>query len=1082
MLEDHSIMTGNIADLLHDLDHREVALWFHGPADSPDLEEALLPFLRLPWRMVLAERMDANLIGSLEQGQNYTDPLVRKRGFIQVIGDDPAQIELPRCLPIYLVDGHPGKALDPFERQLRHMQMLGVLRRSGVRRLLVLSLGQDVVPDDLRKIWGKEFQPLLSFASDATVRESAIVKWSESIDGRSRPIPSLLRQPLRDLIDHIVDEYGRTYPEDRIVIRLRNRSGETKPLDITGLDDPEHPLLDQYSLIQKKDLANVLPEDLPADELDEFFRDATSSWHPYAAGLPWLRERSGEEKLAKLLSALDSAGSDKNCIAYVTSEPGAGGTTFVRALAWQCARRGYPVLVAEQIPFVPNATQVANFIKRVQDEFVLKMASATDKHGVQEDRDSASAVKRRYETPWLILFDRMHWEHRDEELRRFTIELRASGRPACVLVVSGPIRGLAYFDTSLFNEVGELNHALDEEETLRLGRHLNRFLRSHGNDRPDWKWRQFYHRHTISNVDGVAAFWVVLSFWLRRQIDLEETLQQRLYRCFEKDVDRDDIRRALLEIAAMSSERMPTPQGLLPESDDDWPLQQHLEDQRSSLGALGLVRVGTGERTHWALVHDILGQLLINAVFHDPERRKSLGFDNAIDAIHLRFLLLASIAKKERLNRLDYRKIADQFATSIFKIDPGQGRATYLPYWREVLAALDGMPDSVRRASRIFNHHTAISRRRIAKFEPETTHASIDERVDLIVHAIQSIEYALNNIDRMPGDETDLNLYNSLAHAYLDQLSLQPETQIRPEEKRGLLDKASKAARRAYEIGPTNSFVIEMFVRNLLAEAAADRNATVEKCIQALGVLFAAMMSGEQLYRRMNLDGLATEVVGTLMGSRTEQHMTQRPNNAVAVLTNAWIALCADRDEAEFSLEDIPEPNILRAIDALQDDAGHGNTQVIRLLYELTAIAHPHDFRRQLESLEQLQGLNSSRLPQELLEYAILLYQTGRPGEGENVFKQLRQVWREGQHFVEVPERLHWLRDDNGRVRTVQAVVFARHGGGRPMAKVGELRNCQAPFREHEFSGHQRVGTRFQCLVSFGHNGPFLRPVTARAH
>jgi len=153
MLQEHSIMTANVADLLHDLDRRDIALWFRGPADSPDLKTALLPFLRLPWRMVLAEGMDVDLIASLEQGQNHTDPLVRKRGFIQIVGDNPAELGLPRrCLPIYLIDGHPGKALESFARQLRHMQMLDVLRRSGVRRVLVLSLGQDIVPDDLRTI------------------------------------------------------------------------------------------------------------------------------------------------------------------------------------------------------------------------------------------------------------------------------------------------------------------------------------------------------------------------------------------------------------------------------------------------------------------------------------------------------------------------------------------------------------------------------------------------------------------------------------------------------------------------------------------------------------------------------------------------------------------------------------------------------------------------------------------------------------------------------------------------------------------------------------------------------------------
>ena len=47
---------------------------------------------------------------------------------------------------------------------------------------------------------------------------------------------------------------------------------------------------------------------------------------------------------------------------------------------------------------------------------------------------------------------------------------------------------------------------------------------------------------------------------------------------------------------------------------------------------------------HWALVHDILGRLLINALFYDFSSRAALGFENAKDAEHLRFLLLRQIA------------------------------------------------------------------------------------------------------------------------------------------------------------------------------------------------------------------------------------------------------------------------------------------------------------------------------------------------------------------------------------------------------------------------------------------------------
>ncbi|WP_454874710.1 hypothetical protein [Paraburkholderia xenovorans] len=64
------------------------------------------------------------------------------------------------------------------------------------------------------------------------------------------------------------------------------------------------------------------------------------------------------------MQRLDTVGSEDNCIAYISSESGAGGTTLARALAWECAREGYPVLVAKPISFLPEALPLVNFLNR----------------------------------------------------------------------------------------------------------------------------------------------------------------------------------------------------------------------------------------------------------------------------------------------------------------------------------------------------------------------------------------------------------------------------------------------------------------------------------------------------------------------------------------------------------------------------------------------------------------------------------------------------------------------------------------------------------------------------------------------
>jgi hypothetical protein len=107
--------------------------------------------------------------------------------------------------------------------------------------------------------------------------------------------------------------------------------------------------------------------------------------------------------------------------------------------------KGIPVLVARQLPFVPDALAVGNFLNRVHREFENKLAQ-------QRGGDGTKRPLRRYETPWIIVFDRIHWEFRDSELLRFRNELEKQGRPVCMLVVTGPIREPAFFNTSVFKQ------------------------------------------------------------------------------------------------------------------------------------------------------------------------------------------------------------------------------------------------------------------------------------------------------------------------------------------------------------------------------------------------------------------------------------------------------------------------------------------------------------------------------------------------------------------------------------------------------------------------------------------------------
>ena len=77
-----------------------------------------------------------------------------------------------------------------------------------------------------------------------------------------------------------------------------------------------------------------------------------------------------------------------------------------------------------------------------------------------EPQKEHAKESRRYVTPWVIIFDSLHWQSRYGELIRFFNELMKSGRPVCILIVTEPILDASIHNTSKFSRLAELNHIL----------------------------------------------------------------------------------------------------------------------------------------------------------------------------------------------------------------------------------------------------------------------------------------------------------------------------------------------------------------------------------------------------------------------------------------------------------------------------------------------------------------------------------------------------------------------------------------------------------------------------------------------
>lgn len=71
---------------------------------------------------------------------------------------------------------------------------------------------------------------------------------------------------------------------------------------------------------------------------------------------------------------------------------------------------------------------------------------------------------------------------------------------------------------------------------------------------------------------------------------MRETVQAWVYRQFKASIPDEELRAAVVSIAAFSTERLPLPDAMLPLG-KDWPISERLADVQGHAGAIGLMRI-----------------------------------------------------------------------------------------------------------------------------------------------------------------------------------------------------------------------------------------------------------------------------------------------------------------------------------------------------------------------------------------------------------------------------------------------------------------------------------------------------------
>ena len=1050
------------------------ALWL---APSKNLDQAsiasLATFIGLPWKLALVESSSGKLATAVD-AEDKKSRFVSVRGFVYQIAGDPEKTTLPkRCLPVFLLNGRddsneaserPG--VSKFYDARRRLNAIGRLVEAQPSRLLVVCEDDSFDIEGVIQLFDQSFHPLITVISPhQSLLERARKAYYELPIQRAI---SLVNSGFAAASAVLTEAASAIFPDSKTWIRYRTSPKTHIDLDISACDLVEDSVLATYETVQSRDLVALSEGDLTRDDVSGFFGKKHEGWRPYAAGLPWERNRDITGRVIRALNEICTQGSEANALLLTSAESGAGGTTFLRAIAYEVARAGFPVLIAKPGLLEPNVAAIATFLLNVRRAARTKETAADS----PEDENSLP------ETAWLLVFDHEVWKGREHQLSNFFFTLRQRGRSALVLYLTGSRPPEALLTSGARDLPSHLHHILAKDEALSLGQHLNRFLKPLGQAKQESEWLSFWESHRPNVTNTASSFWIALEFWLRGYLDIRQSVQSWVATQLESASITTHQRQCLLLISAFSIERRALPDSLLPTPKrGELPNSVQLSQLAESCPALGLVTDDINGYRQWALVHDLIGRYVINAFIASSKLRAT--FESPMgDAVQFRLALLKQVATSPLLADPSYRPVAIDLAVHILKLDQ-EGNVEFFRNWRDVLGILESVSPAISKNSRTFKHHVAISRRRVATNQ-DLFDATEAEQATQLELAIEELKYALNSIDPTPEDESNLNLYNSLALAYQNLLTLERRrgaSQTRIGELRiALLDAVNGAIRE----DATNSYVLETAARFRIQNASFAPEHAARDASEALAYVFQAAALEESYRRQASLSKLANDALKILREHREsiESGASKSVDPAVSRLTSVWLTLLENEEQIEnLDLARVPDESVVAALELLPVTAA--NTWLeLKLRYDLLGRANPWGFKEQLDCLDAMDGIPSYVMPLQLrLERAILLHQVGRHPEANEAFKGIRIALRSSDAFLVIPERLRWLRQPGSRNRQRCEARVLDSTGFRQRASIFDLKGAQVPFNADEFPRQLKPGARFACHLAFRHTGPIARPI-----
>jgi len=767
-------------------------------------------------------------------------------------------------------------------------------------------------------------------------------------------------------------------------------------------------------------------------------------------------------------------------------EPGAGTTTMLHWLSYECARQGYPCFILKQDETDGSIGELTNVLTGIYHRY----------------RDMAGA-KESQEVPALVVYDTQHADlddvveaaQRIGQAGRRCVVLRPFISRESVDVDDGDedigadarnVRGTSIMLNRLSADAsGELVRTV-REHFARLRDDMPE-LGLLERSQEDWqRYQETNSFRVLSRGQEEAAeslFWVALHYFLTSgQYDpqaaapVPKCLGERLSTLAHDD---PSCAKTLLDISRFSLNGLYVNTQFLGRLEGDT-FSRAIIDRTRRLEHEQLVRYRWEEETGenlYRLRHRLYAQLLLQEAV---ERRSALvaaglppdSIPAEADLSKPIWMLVSFLERIDGSVPGDIH-LAEEIADGALRI-PSR-RALVWRHRTEIVRALAAISEVIRNSSRVVNHIYAMALWRTAAYDAQL---SDEEREERFRTAVGMLDHALLIPSRQrQRDEHPGHILTSKGYAQLWWSRRSPA-----ERSFQLEEDAANTFRDALRWIPSNTYSMYGLASILIerAERARDRELPRNVALmvaEALNLLQALPEQQDFRSSWFRMQERAVSLVDSRAPAKFRENLREA-NEEAGFLLEAWAVL--GRGRIDDLADDTAKMHAYQwVVQALKHDDVKATWRARYLAYRLIRATKGlrGDLQTQYELLRLLRNDEEFSLrPTDQFELGVLCYQLDRLREGVRVFKDLRATG--GYREIESAASRFWLEATHPfKPRRATLTVKRCETPFKGWGNVPELSE-DVPFTPVHFDPDHMMsaGTSVPCYVRFSGSGPKAVP------